>query len=214
MSIPEILIAAAIGTSAIGLVIGLCRPILTAQDAEQNSTTEIQVIDDTLYRLQRDVRQSDTNGIFLCVSQNSAVTCTQAATYATPTAAPAFAILTAEAGGDGPTRWDSTGHPLWTGFKVYWIAPGADGEDALFLEFEPASVSLAAEPAILNSDAAQAVAAALATTDPQRVAGDIVELQSYADVTKDHVALRLTGQAPGAPAQSELQVEGDAYARN
>ena len=200
--------------SAIALVIGLCRPILTAQDAEQNSTTEIQVIDDTLYRLERDVRQSDTNGIFLCDSTNGAVTCTQAATYATPTDAPAFAILTAEAGGSGPTRWDSTGHPAWTGFKVYWLAQGGDGEDAMYLAFEPASVSLSAEPAVLNSDAAQAVAAALATTDPERIAGDVLDLQSYADVTKDHVALRLTGRAPGEPAQSELSVEGDAYARN
>lgn len=214
MSIPEILIAAAIGMSAIGLVIGMCKPILTAQTVEQSSTGEVQVIDAALYRLQRDIRQSDANGVFVCTNTNSAIACTQASTYTSPTVAPALAVLTAESGGSGPTRWDSTGHPLWTGFKVYWLAAGADGADTLYLAFEPASVSLAAEPSILNSDAAQAVAAALASTGPDRVADDILSLQSYADVTKDHVAIRLTALTGQSGSSSQLSVQGDAYARN
>ena len=200
--------------SAIGLVIGMCKPILTAQTVEQASTGEIQVVDATLYRLQRDVRQSDTNGIFVCTSADNAITCTQASTYSSPTDAPAFAILTAESGGSGPTRWDSTGHPLWTGFKVYWLAAGADGADTMYLAFEPASVSLSAEPSVLNSDAAQAVSAALAISAPDRVADDILSFQSYADVTRDHVALRLTALANPSDSSSQLSVQGDAYARN
>jgi len=81
ISIPEILIASAIGMSAIGLVIGLCKPILTAQAVEQSSTAEIQVVDAALYRLQRDIRQSDTNGVFVCTSAASTISCTQASTY-------------------------------------------------------------------------------------------------------------------------------------
>jgi hypothetical protein len=200
--------------SAIGLVIGMCKPILNAQSIEQSSTGEVQVVDAALYRLQRDVRQSDANGIFACTNANSTIACTQASTYAAPTDAPALAVLTAESGGSGPTRWDSTGHPLWTGFKVYWLATGSDGADTLYLAFEPASVSLAAEPSVLNSDAAQAVAAALAATTPDRVADDIVSLQTYADVTKDHVALRLTALTNQSNSSSQLSVQGDAYARN
>lgn len=200
--------------SAIGLVIGLLRPILAAQNIEQSSTGEIQVIDAALYRLQRDVRQSDSNGIFVCASANGAVACTQASTYTSPAAAPALAVLTAEAGGNGPTRWDSTGHPLWTGFKVYWLAAGSDGDDSMYVAFEPASVSLNAEPAVLNSDAAQAVSAALGSSSPDRIADDISSLQSYADVTKDHVALRLTALTDPNNASSQLSVHGDAYARN
>jgi len=214
ISIPEILIGAAIGMSAIGLVIGLCKPILTAQTTEQASTGEIQVIDATLYRLQRDVRQSDTNGIFVCANANDAITCTQASTYSSPTDAPALAVLTAESGGSGPTRWDSTGHPLWTGFKIYWLAAGTGGADSMYAAFEPASVSLNAQPSVLNSDAAQAVSAALAATAPDRVADGILSLQSYADVTKDHVALRLTALANPGTSSGQLSVQGDAYARN
>jgi hypothetical protein len=200
--------------SAIGLLIGMCRPILTAQTVEQTSTGEIQAVDAALYRLQRDVRQSDTNGIFVCTSVNNAITCTQASAFNSPTDAPALAILTAESGGSGPTRWDSSGHPLWTGFKVYWLAAGADGSDAMYIAFEPASVSLSAEPSVLNADAAQAVSAALATSGPDRVADDILSLQSYADVTKDHVALRITALENPSDPSSQLSVQGDAYARN
>ena len=214
LSITETLVAAAISIAAIGLVVGLCRPILAAQDVEQRSTSEIQTVDATLYRLQRDVRQSDTNGIFICVNANAEITCTQASTYTSATDAPALAILTAEAGGSGPTRWDATGHPLWTGFKIYWLAAGNDGADTMFEAFEPASVSLNAEPSVLNSDAAQAVSAALATTDPDRVADDILTLQSVADVTKDHVALRLSALTDPSDQSSTLSVEADAYARN
>jgi len=200
--------------SAIGLIIAMCRPILSAQDAEQSATAQIQVMDESLYRIQRDVRQSDTNGVFLCSSDSDAVSCSQASTYTAATATSALAVLTAESNGDGPTRWDSTGHPLWSGFKVYWLSAESDGANTLYLAFEPASVSLDAEPTVLNSDAAQAVSAALASTDPFRVASDILTLQSFADVTKDHVGLRLTGLTQDGASSGQLTVEGDAYARN
>ena len=84
----------------------------------------------------------------------------------------------------------------------------------MYLAYEPASVSLNAEPTVLNSDAGQAASAALASTDPFRVAGDILSFQSFADVTKDHVGLRIIGLTHDGDSTGQLTVEGDAYARN
>ena len=141
MSIPEILIATVIGISAIGLIVGLAKPMLSAQDAQQASMAEIQVMGSTLYRLQRDVRQSDPNGIFLCTSVSQSVGCVQASTYADLTDVSYFAVLTAQKNGTGPTRWDSTGRPSWSGFNVYWLAPDGNGTNTMYFAFGSARIS-------------------------------------------------------------------------
>jgi hypothetical protein len=214
ISVVEILIASTIAGMTIALIAGLCKPMLAAQHSEAASLAEIQVIDSTLYRLQRDVRQSDPNGIFVCSNQGNAVACNLASNLTVPTDAPALAILTAQVGGTGPTRWDATGRPSWCGFNVYWLTADGHGTNTLYFGFGSANVNVGADPSLLNADAAAAVTQAMAATDALTVAHDVLSLQSMVDITRDRVALRLVGQTSSGGSTNELSVQGDAYARN
>jgi hypothetical protein len=213
-SIMEVLIVMMIGTWAIALVVGLCKPMLTAQDSEQASMEQIQVMSSTLYRLERDVRQSDPNGIFMCANVAGVITCNQASNYFQPTDVSCLAVLTAQVNGTGPTRWDSTGRPDWKGFNVYWLVPDALGTNTMFFAFSSAGVVHGLGATVLNEDAASAAADAIANTGALPVAHDILHFQSMVDVNKDRVALRLVGRTTARGASNQMTVEGDAYARN
>ena len=203
-----------IGTWATALIVGLSKPMLTAQDAEQASMAEIQVMGSTLYRLQRDVRQSDPNGIFICTNVSGAISCSQASNYAELTDVPYFAVLTAQVNGTGPTRWDSTGRPSWKGFNVYWLVPDGSGTNTMFCAFGSANIPPGGGASGLNANASAAVAAAIATTDADPVAHNLQQFQSMVDVNKDRVALRLVGLTTAHGASNQMTVQGDAYARN
>jgi hypothetical protein len=210
----EVLIVMMIGTWAMALVVGLCKPMLTAQDSEQASMAQIQTMSSILYRLERDVRQSDPNGIFLCSNVAGAISCGQASNLTQPTDAPCFAVLTAQVKGTGPTRWDSTGRPSWRGFNVYWLVPDGTGTYTMYFAFGSANIAPGSGATVLNEDAASAVAAAIATADALPVAHDLLHFLSMVDVNKDRVALRLIGLTKSHGASGQMSVEGDVYARN
>ncbi len=214
LSIVEVAIVAAIAGMSLSLIAGLCKPMLAAQNSEAASLTGIQVIDSALYRLQSDVRQSDPNGIFICGRSGQSVSCSLASYATQPIEAQILAILTAQAGGAGPCRWDNTGRPLWSGFNIYWLAPDPAGVSTMYYAFVPANVNLGQNPAVLNADAAAAAAHAIGANDPLTIARNVTTLQSMVDVTHDRVALRLMGANTVGTSTSELTVQGDAYARN
>ena len=213
LSVVEVLVAAAIGGTAITLIACLCRPMLVAQNAEQAATDEIRVMDSTLYRLQRDVRQSDPNGIFICTRSSGSYTCDQASSFAQVTAAPYFAILSAQAGGTGPTHWDTSGRPAWSGFVVYWLVPDSNGTNALYSGFGSATIPFGQSPSILNGDVEAAVGRAVASGG-ETVAQNVLQFQSMVDIKNDRVALRLTGATTSGNSSNTLSVQGDTYARN
>lgn len=214
VSLPELLVVFGVGTLIGSVMIALCHPMLSASHAEHVSLQEIQTMDSTLYRMQRDMRQSDPNGVFVCTGAGAALSCSLASNLTTPTDVYCLAILTARPNGTGSATWDSSGRPAWVGFSVYWLSADQLGTYTLLNGFGSANVAPGSNPAILNSGVIAAVNSAMASTSAETVALGIERLQSMVDIPTDRIDLRLVGQNQSDGAKAELSVEGDAYARN
>lgn len=214
VSLVEILVVCGIAGVVGSLVVALCGPMLSASQAERASLLEIQTMDSTLYRMQRDARQSDPNGIFVCTGAGASLSCSQASSLAVPTNIYCLAILTARPNGSGSAAWDTSGRPAWVGFSVYWLTADQLGTYTLLNAFGSANVPTGSNPAVLNSDVIAAVDQAMTSASAETVALGIQSLQSMVDVTTDRVAIRLSGQNKSGGSTAELSVQGDAYARN
>lgn len=213
-SIPEVLTVSGIAGLVAVLIVVLTGPMLSASNAELASLHQIQMMDTTLYRLQREIRQSDPNGIFTCSLSSGQMSCALASNLSAPADISYLAILTARSAGTGQTTWDGSGRPAWTGFNVYWLAADGHGTNTLLYNFGPANVPAGPNPVLLNSVVAAAVAQAVAAPGATMVAEHVQRVQTMVDVTHDHVTLHLAGLATYGSATSELSTQGDVYARN
>lgn len=214
VSLPELLVVFGIASLVGTAVVALCHPMLSASQAERASSNEIETMDSTLYRVQRDARQTDPNGIFVCNGSGGSLACSQASNLTTPTDVTCFAMLTARANGTGSATWDVSGRPAWAGFSVYWLVADQTGTYTLMNGFGPANVPIGSNPSILNSDVIDAVNQAMASADATTVALGIKQFQTMVDVSTDRMVIRLVGQTESNGMTAELSVEGDAYARN
>jgi hypothetical protein len=214
VSLPELLVVFGIASLVGSAVVALCHPMLSASQAEHASLQEIQTMDSTLYRLQRDARQTDPNGVFVCTGSGAYLSCAQASTLTTPTDVTCLAMLTARPGDTGRTSWDVNGRPAWVGFSVYWMSPDTIGTYTLMSGFGSANVPPGSNPSILNSDVIAAVNQAMTSANAETVALGIKQFQTMVDVSTDRMVLRLVGQTTNNGSTAELSVEGDAYARN
>jgi type II secretory pathway pseudopilin PulG len=213
-SMPEIMTVTIIAVIVMTIVAALFKSISGAAGAEQVDTDLVQSADEALYRVQRDVRQSDPNGIFACTGASSAVVCTAASDLTAPADTAFLAVLTAHAGGNGTMQWDVSGRPAWTGFEVYWLVPDANGTNNLAYCFAPAHIAPGVNPAILNADVINAVTTASASANLEVVAHSIARIQTMVDVSKDRVAIRITSQSGQGSNENSTAVQSDAYARN
>jgi prepilin-type N-terminal cleavage/methylation domain-containing protein len=189
--------------------------ILRGQSEVQLQVDNIQSAALALYRVQRDVRQSDTKGILSC-STAPVVLCAQPLT-ASPAPVQALAIVTADSGTGQFQPNTSTGSPKWEGFYFYWLAPNAEGTSN-DLKRAYASVPL---PFDVENDqlstiltvAQTALAAAVAPGKVETVAQNIVSVQASVDPSTSIVSLRLdSGNTSGN--LSSMTLWGDSYVRN
>lgn len=214
VSLPETLVVIGIAALVGSVMVSLCRPMLTASNAEHVSLLEIQTMDSTLYRIQRDARQTDPNGVFVCTGSGGGLSCTQASNLSVPTDTTCLAVLTARPNGTGSATWDASGRPAWVGFSVYWLSADQSGTYTLLNGFGTAAIPAGSDPAILNSGVVAAVNLAMTSPASVVVAPGIERLQTMVDITTDRIAIRLVGKNQNNGATAELTVEGDAYARN
>lgn len=214
VTMPEIMTVTIIAIIVTTIVASLFTSISGAAGSEQVDADLVQSANDALYRIQRDVRQSDPNGIFACTVSGGAVTCTPGSDLTTPTDVSYLAVLTALDGGNGMVQWDISGRPAWTGFNVYWLSPDGSGTNDLESGFAPAQIAPGANPAILNADVINAVSSATAATNPAIVAHSISGIQTMVEVANDRVAIRITSQSSDGPNTNSTSVQSDAYARN
>lgn len=211
---PEVMTVVIIAAIVTTIVMSLFKAMAGAAGAEETDTDLVQSADEALYRIQRDVRQSDPNGIFICTGAGSAAVCTPGSDVSTPTDVQYFAILTARIGGNGPMNWDDSGRPAWTGFDVYWMVPDGNGTNNLAEAFAPALIAPGANPAILNADVINAVATVSASSNYEVVTHSILRIQTMVDVSKDRVAIRIFSQSTSGSHTNTTSVQSDAYARN
>jgi hypothetical protein len=210
-----VLTAALVGAIVMTIGFAMFQPAVAVSSSEQVQTSLVQSTDDALYRIQRDVRQSDPNGIFICTGSMPPTSCVLASSLTTATSTQYLAILTAHTDGDGLINWDDDGRPAWTGFDIYWLVPDASGPGyALDYAFEPASIQPGTDPVILNADVLQAVTSATSSSSAIAIARSVSEIETDVDVSRDSVAIRIASYAADGSASNETQVRSDTYARN
>lgn len=210
----EVMTAALIAAMVMTMSVAIFRPAVTVSDAERVRTALVQSMDSALYRIQRDIRQSDPNGIFVC-SGSPPTSCVLASSLQSVTHTQYLAILTARAGGGGEMAWDSSGRPAWTGFQIYWLDANADNSSQLLrYAFAPATIQPGINPVILNADVVTALGSAMTSPSAETVAESVDDIQTFVNVTHDSVAVRLGSAAAVDAASDSTTVQSDAYARN
>jgi type II secretory pathway component PulJ len=211
----EVLTAAMIAAMVMTMSVAVFRPAVTVADAERVNTTLVQSMDSALYRVQRDIRQSDPNGIFVCSGATPPTSCILASSLTSATHTQYFAILTARDGGSGEMNWDSSGRPAWTGFQIYWLdASASNASQLLRYAFAPATIQPGIDPVILNADVVTAVGSAMSSPSADTVAQNIDDIQTWVNVTQDSVGVRLGSAAANGTAADTTTVQSDTYARN
>jgi prepilin-type N-terminal cleavage/methylation domain-containing protein len=191
--------------------------ILRGQSQVQAQVDNIESSALALYRVQRDLRQSDTGGIFDCTA-TPVVVCSQPNT--SPVATPALVIATADNGtGEFQPDAATAGSPKWQGFYVYWLTPNADGTSndlkrAYFPWPGPGQMvlSVANHPTV-QAAAVTALSTLLGSGNPETVAQDVIDIKASIDTTNSIVSLRLdSGNTSGTV--SSMTLWGDSYVRN
>jgi len=213
-SLPEILTVTVIAALASTIVVALFRPLVESTGAAQASSDVMMSLNEALYVIQRDIRQSDPNGIFVCSGSAQAPACTPGSELPTLTDAKYLVILTAQTDGGGSMNWDSSGRPQWTGFDVYWLSTDVNGSPVLVHEFAAAAIQAGVNPQILNADVINAVSVAANSTSPDIVAHSVQSVQTAVNVTYDRVSLQISFSSTTGTHTTARSVRGDAYARN
>jgi type II secretory pathway pseudopilin PulG len=166
-----------------------------------------------LYKVQRDARQSDINGVFNC-STAPVVACTQQ-TGSTPVNTQAIAI----AGDDGTTQFvnvvNNIGQTKWKGYVIYWLAPSAAGVGMdLMRAFEPIAIGFQnGKPSFYPSDATSCVTTAVAATSPSVAAPDVRQLLASVTLANGIVALQMVAGVNRGDITG-ITLQGNTYARN
>lgn len=190
------------------LIVG---PLLSAPSNEQAKVDTVQSAALALYRMQRDLRQSDPSGVFACTYPGPS-TCS----VLTPdmTSTPVIAIMTTRTNGTGQSQWETAkGQPQWTGFNVYWLVPNGQGSNTLKYAFGSANLppgSPSPGLATVNS----AVNTALTSASPLTVALAIADMQTNVNVTRNTVGLWLSARSRVNGRTNETSYRSDTYARN
>ncbi|HEY5094750.1 MAG TPA: hypothetical protein VII69_06535 [Candidatus Eremiobacteraceae bacterium] len=163
-----------------------------------------------LYKVQRDARQGDVNGVFNC-STAPVVICVQQ-TGSTPMNTQALVI----AGDNGTTQFvNNVGQPKWQGYVVYWLAPSAAGVGMdLMRTFELINIPIiGGVPQFSASDAATCVNTAIAQASPSVAAPDVRQLLSSVTPANGIIALQMVAGVNRGDVTG-INLQGNTYARN
>jgi prepilin-type N-terminal cleavage/methylation domain-containing protein len=194
-------------------VIAMITPmIFRSQSQVQAQTDSIQSTALALYKVQRDVRQSNIGGVLACTTV-PVVVCTQpSASNAQQTQA--IAIVTAD-NGSGQFVPNNAGSPKWHGFVLYWLTPNADGtsNDLKRAYYGwPGNLNLTTLPTV-EADAVVAVTNVLGSQNSVSVAQDVRTLRMSVDTSNNIVLLGLDGGNTTGNVSS-LDLTSNSYVRN
>lgn len=188
--------------------------VLRSPSQMQAQVDEIDTAALALYKVQRDARQGDVNGVFNCTIA-PVVGCAQQ-TGSNPFVTPAIAI----AGDDGNGQFayakgQYAGQTKWQGYVVYWLAPSATGVGLdLLRAFEPWKIGFQNNvPIFQATDAAACVTLAIAASSPSVAAPDVRQLLSSVTPANGIIALRMDAGVNRGD-QTSITLQGDTYARN
>jgi len=190
--------------SAIALIIG---PTLDAQNRTQAKVDTVQAAAMALYRVERDVRNTDAGSIWTCTTSGTPV-CVAPSTALTATSA--IVIATAYTNGTGQFQLTASGTPNWQGASVYWV----DADGNLTYTFDPlTSASYVQGTPLRASDAQTAVSDAMANGGKQLARW--IQQMSIAEPGYVHqVSFQLQTRSTVGAASNETTYQTDLETRN
>jgi len=189
--------------TAVALVVG---PLMRSQSQTQAKVDTVQAADMALYRLERDLRNTNLGLIWSC-STGASPTCQTPPGALTTTAA--IAVASAYQGGSGPFQIiASSGKPSWQGLTVYWV----DSRGNIDVAFDkPSGYTVGKNPS--KSDAQNAVSDVTAKGGVQLAR--FVETLAIGIPSVGHqVALQMQAQSTVNGAVNETTYRTDLETRN
>ena len=206
-TIAEVLTVGVIMGFVSTFVVLIVGPLFNAINSQGAKIDTLQAASSSFYRIQRDLHQSEVNGVYVC-------TYPAPSTCSAPTGALAnatvIAIITPRKNGSGQLAWDSAqGQPQWQGFNVYWLAPDKNGVQALQYAFNDPSGG--ANPTVASAD--QAVDNALAGT-PLFLATSVTGLQVSQAVPTSTIGLKMLATSTEGTSTNTTSFESDTVMRN
>ena len=203
----------------VGLVlaaIAMAMPlILNAPQAAQSQVDNVNTAALALYKMQRDVRQSNINGVYACTLPPS-VTCSQPAPASSNPPVAAVGVVTAD-NGSGQFQANGFGAPKWTGLYVYWLTPNADGtSNELDRAYYPVGIPMAGgapDPKLMPGVVTTAINAVVGASSYTAVAQDVVSISVAIDKPNNIVDLQIDGGTNKGDLSS-LRLSGNSYVRN
>jgi type II secretory pathway pseudopilin PulG len=185
--------------------------VLKSPTQMQAQVDEVDAAALALYKVQRDARQSDINGVFNCSTAPIVVCSQQVNSQAQPTEAIALA------GDDGTTQfvYQKTGETKWKGYVIYWLAPSATGVGMdLMRAFEPFNIQIGQNGPIFNAvDATGCAMLAIAISSPSVAAPDVRQLLSSVTPANGIIALQMVAGVNRGDITG-ITLSGNTYARN
>jgi len=189
--------------SAVAFVIG---PLLRSQSHTQAKVDTVQAAAMALYRIERDLRNSSVDQIFVCTTTGTPTCSTPSLTTAT---AQAVVISSAFANGGGPFQLQANGLPKWQGATVYWV----DAVGNLNVAFDANPGTFIAGNA-LTAAQAQAAVTDVTTNGGMQLARFVETLALGAPATVHEVTLQLQARSTVNSANNETIYTTDVETRN
>lgn len=192
----------------LGLVLGfvavIVGPLLRSQGQTQAKVDTVQAAAMALYRIERDLRNTDSGDIWVCTT-GATPTCSLPS--ATLTATSAIVMPTGYLNGTGQFQLTASGTPSWQGASVYWT----DSSGNLDFAFDrPTGWTL--------GSAGTRLLAQQAVTDVQTNGGmqlaRFVELLSLAVPNTHQVSFEMQAQSTVGNASNETTYQTDLDTRN
>lgn len=213
LTIAETLIASVILGLMLLAIAGAMPPLLSAPARAQAKADSLSPASAGLYVLERDLRESDANGVFACTA--SPTTCGNGSLE---TADTALVIATAAGSADLDAQFQTIGpYPAWQGFMVYWQrTPGGD----VYRTYEPAPMlARYFDPSgpgrnSLAGLAQSAAAEAEGTPDAQIVMHDVASLAAAVNTTTGVTSFRVVASGSAGDERNTSTFDDDVWDRN
>ncbi len=188
--------------SAIAFIIG---PLLRSQDQTQAKVDTVQAAAMALYRVQRDLRNTDVGSIYACTTGASPACATPGPTLSSTSA---IVMSSAYLSGTGPFQLDAVAKPDWQGATVYWV----DAVGNLNVAFDQPSTYTTDR--LLNSVDAQNAVIDVTARGGMQLARFVERLSLSAPAPGRKVTFQMQAQSTVNGALNETTYQTDIETRN
>lgn len=214
MTLAETLTAMALLGLFSAFAVTLIGPIASSPSQVQVKIDAVQSTVSVAYRIQRDLRNANVEGVFACTA-GPITSCARLGSELTPMAR--LAVLT-PLDASGQLRLDAaTSVAAWTGVRAYCLVKPNDVPGRLSVSYQPvtgiASGAAGAHNLSLGT-VASAVSAACAETSATTIATSVESLSAAADGLARTIDVRVVTRSASGGKTNENSYQSSSYARN